>query len=88
MTRSTGSSSIPPKSKMGLYHISYIWVCVVIYTVYITRQKHVYCFSLIVPHVVEPFLTLATIYEDTGEKEKLLQVLETLKYCMLVIGII
>lgn len=28
-----------------------------------------------VPHVVEPFLTLATIYEDTGEKEKLLQII-------------
>ena len=45
-------------------------------------------FFQIVPHVVEPFLTLATIYEDTGEKEKLLQVLERLKYCILVISVI
>lgn len=27
------------------------------------------------PHVVEPFLTLATIYEDLGQRDKLLQVI-------------
>lgn len=33
-----------------------------------------FCCYFLAPHVAEPFLTLATIYEDQGDKERLLQV--------------
>ena len=43
--------------------------------------KIIFLVLIVAPHVVEPFLTLATVYEDMGQKEKLYQV--TLHYLIL-----